>query len=148
MKKPDSIDQTTNSVPNDSKRSQRSSGLFRNLTPIEYNEKKIKENKMIIHKKVREVVLRTLAPKQVRYDYVSIREAFGVIGDGLPVIDVDLRPGREPERKKGLVDGIAEVLRDVLGIDPEDIYCIFRETPAHNHYTGGEPLPDWVPADK
>ena len=43
----------------------------------------------------------TLAPKQVKYDYVSIREAFGVIGDGLPVIDVDLRPGREPERKKG-----------------------------------------------
>ncbi len=118
------------------------------LIRIDLPEGVSKENKMIIHKKVREVVLRTLAPKQVRYDYVSIREAFGVIGDGLPVIDVDLRPGREPERKKGLVDGIAEVLRDVLGIDPEDIYCIFRETPAHNHYTGGEPLPDWVPADK
>ena len=68
------------------------------------------EKKQIIHKRVREVVLKTLAPKQVRYDYVSIAEAFGVIGDGLPVIDVDLRPGREPERKKGLVDGIAEVL--------------------------------------
>ena len=61
------------------------------------------EKKQIIHKKVREVVLRTLAPKQVKYDYVSIREAFGIIGDGLPVIEVDLRPGREPERKKGLV---------------------------------------------
>ena len=106
------------------------------------------EKKRIIHKKVREVVLRTLAPKQVKYDYVSIREAYGIIGDGLPVIDVDLRPGREPERKKGLVDGIAEVLHETMGVNAEDIYCIFRETPAPNHYTGGEPLPDWVPADK
>lgn len=106
------------------------------------------EKKKIIHKRVREVVLRTLAPKQVKYDYVSIREAYGIIGDGLPVIDVDLRPGREPERKKGLVDGIAEVLHETMGVNAEDIYCIFRETPAPNHYTGGEPLPDWVPADK
>ena len=106
------------------------------------------EKKRIIHKKVREVVLRTLAPKQVKYDYVSIREAYGIIGDGLPVIDVDLRPGREPERKKGLVDGIAEVLHETMGVNAEDIYCIFRETPAPNHYTGGEPLPEWVPADK
>ena len=106
------------------------------------------EKKKIIHKRVREVVLRTLAPKQVKYDYVSIREAYGIIGDGLPVIDVDLRPGREPERKKGLVDGIAEVLHETMGVNAEDIYCIFRETPAPNHYTGGEPLPEWVPADK
>tara|TARA_B100001115_G_scaffold133340_1_gene100991 strand:- start:52 stop:213 length:162 start_codon:yes stop_codon:yes gene_type:complete len=48
MKKPDSIDQTTNDVPNDNNRSQMSSGLFKNLTPIEYNEKEIKENKIII----------------------------------------------------------------------------------------------------
>ena len=84
------------------------------------------EKKQIIHKRVREVVLKTLAPKQVRYDYVSIIEAFGVIGDGLPVIDVDLRPGREPERKKGLVDGIAQVLNETMGVEAEDIYCIFR----------------------
>ena len=82
------------------------------------------DKKQIIHKRVREVVLKTLAPKKVRYDYVSITEAFGVIGDGLPVIDVDLRPGREPERKKGLVDGIAEVLNETMGVDAEDIYCI------------------------
>ena len=30
------------------------------------------EKKQIIHKRVREVVLKTLAPKQVRYDYVSM----------------------------------------------------------------------------
>ena len=56
-----------------------------------------------IHSKVREVVLKTLAPKEVKYDYVSIREAFGYIGDGLPVIDVDLRPGEMREEKKRLL---------------------------------------------
>ena len=118
------------------------------LIRIDLPEGVSNDDKEKIQKKVREVVLKTLAPKQVRYDYVSIRESFGIIGDGLPVVDVDLRPGREPERKKGLVDGISSVLKDILDIDPEDVYCIFRETPAHNHYTGGEPLPDWVPADK
>ena len=59
------------------------------------------EKKQIIHKRVREVVLRTLAPKQVKYDYVSIREAYGIIGDGLPVIDVDLDQVANLKEKKG-----------------------------------------------
>tara|TARA_B100001029_G_scaffold152436_1_gene135474 strand:- start:174 stop:578 length:405 start_codon:yes stop_codon:yes gene_type:complete len=126
----------------------KSKRYFMPLIRIDVPEGTAREKKEIIHKRVREVVLKTLAPKQVQYDYVSIREAFGIIGDGLPVIDVDLRPGREPERKKGLVDGIAEVLNETMGVKAEDIYCIFRETPAHDHYTGGEPLPEWVPADK
>ena len=101
-----------------------------------------------IHTRVREVVLKTLAPKEVKYDYVSIRESFGFIGDGLPVIDVDLRPGRDARRKKALVDGISEVLKETLNVSKEDVYCLFRETTAHNHYTGGEPLPEWVPSDE
>ena len=99
-----------------------------------------------IHFKVREVVLKTLAPKEIKYDYVSIREAFGFKGDGLPVIDVDLRPGRDAIRKKAFVDGISEVLKDTQNISKKDIYCLFRETPAHNHYTVGESLPEWVPS--
>jgi hypothetical protein len=30
----------------------------------------------------------------------------------------------------------------------KDMYCLFRETPAHNQYTGGKPLPEWVPSDQ
>ena len=52
-----------------------------------------------MHTRVREVILKTLAPKDVRYDYVSIREAFGFIDDGLAVKDVDLGPGRDERRK-------------------------------------------------
>ena len=101
-----------------------------------------------IHSNVIEVLLKTLAPKEVKYDYVSIREASGYIGDGLPVIDVDLRSGRDTRRKKALVDGISEVLKQILNITKEDVYCLFREIPAHNHYTGGKPLPEWVASDE
>ncbi len=104
--------------------------------------------KAAIRDGVKAAVLRTLAPKETKYDYVSIVEAFGVIGDGLPLVSVDLRPGREPERKKALVDAIAEILQAELGVAPADVYVLFRETPAENHYTGGTPLPAWVPADR
>ena len=86
---------------------------------------------------MRKVVLEKLVLKEVKYNYVSIREAFGIIWDGLPVVEVDLGPGRKTERKKGLVDGIADLLRQTLRIKKEDIYSIFWEIPTHSHYTGG-----------
>lgn len=97
---------------------------------------------------VKQAVLDTLAPKEAKYDYVAVREVVGEIGDGVPLVTVDLRPGREPERKKALVDAIAAVLKDALNVDPADVYVLFRENPAENHYTGGKPLPAWVPADQ
>ena len=96
---------------------------------------------------VKQAVIDTLAPKEIKYDYVAVREAFGEIGDGLPLVTVDLRPGREADRKKALVDAIAAIIFAELGVDPLDLYVLFRETPAENHYTGGSPLPAWVPAD-
>jgi phenylpyruvate tautomerase PptA (4-oxalocrotonate tautomerase family) len=76
-----------------------------------------------------------------------VRDAFGEIGDGLPLVTVDLRPEREAERKKALVDAIAKILQIELGVVPTDLYVLFRESSAENHYTGGTPLPPWVPAD-
>ena len=96
---------------------------------------------------VKAAVLKTLAPKQTKYDYVAVREVVAEIGDGVPLVEIDLRPGREPARKKALVDAIAEILNDTMGVDAADIYVVFRENPAENHYCGGTPLPPWVPAD-
>ncbi|MDT8346052.1 MAG: tautomerase family protein [Thermohalobaculum sp.] len=101
-----------------------------------------------IREGVKAAVLRTLAPKETKYDYVAVREAFGVIGDGLPLVEIDLRPGREPARKTALVDAIAAILKAEIAVAPVDVYVLFRETPAENHYTGGTPLPAWVPADR
>ena len=95
----------------------------------------------------KEAVLKTLAPKETKYDYVAVREVVAEIGDGVPLVEIDLRPGREPARKKALVDAIAEILNETLGVDPADVYVLFRETAADNHYTGGTPLDPWVPAD-
>jgi len=96
---------------------------------------------------VKEAVLETLAPKETKYDYVAVREVIAEIGDGAPLIEVDLRPGREPARKKALVDAIAAIPHAEMGVVKDDIYVLFRETPADNHYTGGTSLPAWVPAD-
>lgn len=105
-----------------------------------------------IKRRIREgaklAVLDTLAPKETKYDYVAVREVFGEIGDGVPLITVDLRPGREKERKKALTDAIAVLLKTELNIDPCDVYVLYRETPAENHYCGGEPLPAWMPASE
>ena len=106
------------------------------------------EKKSKVRKEIKKAVLKTLAPKEIKYDYVSIISAYGEIGDGLPVVDIDLRPGRETERKKKLVDQISISLKEILNIEPEDVYCIFREISAEHHYTGGKPLPLWVPSDK
>jgi len=114
---------------------------------IEVPELTSQETKRAIRDGIKAAVLKTLAPKETKYDYVAVREAFGDIGDGLPLVTVDLRPGREQERKQALVDEICTILHEQLNIKRQDVYVLFRETPAENHYTGGKPLPDWVPAD-
>ncbi len=89
----------------------------------------------------------SLAPKETKYDYVAIREVFADVGDGAPLVTVDLRPGREAERKAAPAAAIADALGEIAGIKPEDVYVLFRENPAENHYCGGKPLAGWVPAD-
>ena len=91
------------------------------------------ETKKRIRDGVKQAVIDTLAPKEVKYDYVAVREAFAELGDGLPLVTVDLRPGREAERKKALVDAIAVILKTELGSEPVDLYVLFRENPAENH---------------
>lgn len=118
------------------------------IISIEVPESTAREIKLRIRHDVKTAVLKTLAPKESKYDYVSVREVVGEVGDGIPVVTVDLRPGRPPDRKKALVDAISKILFTELSIKAEDIYVLFRETPAEHHYTGGSPLPDWVPASE
>lgn len=113
---------------------------------IEVPEGTLLDTKRRIREGVKQAVLDTLAPKETKYDYVAVREVFGEIGDGVPLITVDLRPGREAERKKALTDAIATLLKQELNVEPEDVYVLYRENPAENHYCGGKPLAPWVPA--
>lgn len=115
---------------------------------IEVPEGTDKSAKKRIREGVKQAVLDTLAPKETKYDYVAVSEVFAELGDGVPLVAVDLRPGRDAGRKKALTDAIAAILQVELGSDPADLYVLFRENPAENHYTGGTPLPAWVPADQ
>lgn len=101
-----------------------------------------------IRLKVKQAVLETLAPKETKYDYVAVSGVVAETGDGVPLITVDLRPGRDAARKKALVDAITAILKAETGVVPEDVYVLFRETPAPDHYTGGVPLKEWVPASE
>jgi len=115
---------------------------------IEIPEGTSQDIKKRIREGTKQAVLDTLAPKETKYDYVAVREVFGEIGDGVPLVTVDLRPGREPERKKALVDAIAKLLKRELNVEPADVYVLYRENSAENHYCGGTPLAPWVPASQ
>ena len=96
---------------------------------------------------IKDAIVKALAPKETKYIYVAIREVFAKAGDGAPTVTVDLRPGRETERKDALARAIAATFTEAAGIEASDVYLLFRETAAANHYCGGTPLADWVPAD-
>jgi len=115
---------------------------------IDVPENTPSETKRRIREGTKQAVLDTLAPKETKYDYVAVREVFGEIGDGVPLVTVDLRPGREPERKQALADAVASLLKTELNVAGEDVYVLYRENPAENHYCGGKPLAPWVPASE
>lgn len=115
---------------------------------IEVPEGTAQDKKQRLREGAKQAVIDTLAPKETKYDYVAIREVFGEIGDGIPLVTVDLRPGREADRKKALSDAIAALLKVELNVEAADVYVLYRENPAENHYCGGTPLPDWVPASE
>ena len=105
------------------------------------------ETKEALRQAIKAAIISALAPKETRYIYVALREVFAPLGDGAPTVTVDLRSGRESARKAALAQAIAEAMQSATGIAAEDIYLLFRETPAENHGCGGTPLPNWVPAD-
>ncbi|MEN8197366.1 MAG: tautomerase family protein [Pseudomonadota bacterium] len=105
------------------------------------------EQKRAIHTALKQAIITALAPKETKYIYVALRDVFADVGDGAPTVTVDLRPGREAERKAALAKAIAGAFGAAAGIDAADIYLLFRENNAANHYCGGAPLADWVPAD-
>ncbi len=85
-------------------------------------------------------------PRVTKYEYVSISEVYAEVGAGAPTGTVDLWPGREAERKAALATAVGEVFSETMGIDPGDVYLLFREEPASEHFCGGKPLPEWEPS--
>lgn len=82
-------------------------------------------------------------PETAKWIYVSIREAYGAIGDGLPTVTIDTRPGRKQEQKLRLANEICDIFEKAIGT--RDVYVLLRETNAADHIGGGTPLPEWKP---
>lgn len=83
-------------------------------------------------------------PETCKWIYVSVRESYGFLGDGLPTVTIDTRPGRKPEQKTRLAHRICDVFESTLGT--RDVYVLLREVAAADHIGGGVPLPEWRPA--
>lgn len=82
-------------------------------------------------------------PETCKWIYVSICEAYGEIGDGLPTVTIDTRPGRKQEQKLRLANHICDVFEKTMGT--RDVYVLLREINAADHIGGGTPLPEWKP---
>ncbi|MDR0253338.1 MAG: 4-oxalocrotonate tautomerase family protein [Brucellaceae bacterium] len=56
----------------------------------------------------------------------------------MPVIRIDLFPGRSAEVKQAIAREITDVLNTVAGIKPTDTTIIFSEVPATEWFVAGE----------
>jgi phenylpyruvate tautomerase PptA (4-oxalocrotonate tautomerase family) len=107
--------------------------------------------KDILRKEIKRVINETLDPGQsgrfpetCKWIYVSVREAYGELGDGLPTVTIDTRPGRRQDQKLQLANAICDIFESAIGT--RDVYVLLRETNAADHIGGGVPLPEWRPA--
>ena len=82
-------------------------------------------------------------PESRKWIYVSVREVFGKIGDGLPTVTIDTRPGRTREQKDLCAKLICDVFESYM--DTRDVYVLLRTTEAADHLTGADALPEWNP---
>ena len=69
----------------------------------------------------------------------------------MPIVTIQVsREGTAPgadrttaEQKALLFKGVSELLRDVLGKDPDDTFVIFQEVELEDWGRGGLPVPAW-----
>jgi len=99
-----------------------------------------------LRKHVKAAIREHLATRDPRYDYAVIHE--GALEQGFAGVTVDLRPGRTEGQKQGFVDAICRALSDMTGITSENVYVVFREVLAANHYCGGKPIREYVQPER
>lgn len=81
-------------------------------------------------------------PESCKWIYPSICEAYGKLGDGLPTVTVDTRPGRTKKQKFHLASLICDLFEKTLGT--RDVYVLLRTTESDDHIAGGQALPVWT----
>lgn len=57
----------------------------------------------------------------------------------MPVVQISMWAGRSDEQKKKIIEGVTNVLCDVLGIRPENVTVIIYEVEKKNWGKSGKP---------
>lgn len=58
----------------------------------------------------------------------------------MPIVKVELFPGRSPEKKAELAKAITDAFERIGGITPAATTVIFVEVPPNEWFVGGDPL--------
>jgi 4-oxalocrotonate tautomerase len=56
----------------------------------------------------------------------------------MPVVNLSFYPGRTDDQKRELVRRITDVVTDVTGVDPHDVWVLITEVPKENFGVAGE----------
>jgi 4-oxalocrotonate tautomerase len=56
----------------------------------------------------------------------------------MPIVRIDLLPGRPPEVKQALVDRIVAAFGEVCGTKPEALEILFAEVARDDWFSGGQ----------
>ena len=55
----------------------------------------------------------------------------------MPLVKVEMMPGRTRDQKKRLAKAIAETVAEIAITKPEEVFVVFDERPAENWAQGG-----------
>ena len=58
----------------------------------------------------------------------------------MPLVKIELYPGRSPRQKHEVAEAITRVFVEKLGSAPKDVLVIFNDTPAEDWFAAGEPM--------
>lgn len=56
----------------------------------------------------------------------------------MPLIRIEMFPGRDPEQKRQIAEGITRLLHDTAGINPAATTIIFQETAPQDWFVAGQ----------
>ncbi len=100
------------------------------------------ENKEALRQAVKDAALAALTIDASDHVYVSVHEAHGRMGDGLPTVIIDTKPLADAERKRALASQVSQAVVLHAGVTFEQVYLLIREIGAENHFVGVAREPD------
>ena len=58
----------------------------------------------------------------------------------MPIVQIDLIPGRTPEKKEELIKNVTDAIVNTLQVPKNAVHIVLHEVPKENFGSGGVPL--------